>query len=287
MELWVEEKHEETLGIRYKVKKTLYSQKSDFQQVDVVETEGHGKMLLNDGVVMICERDEFVYHEMIAHTPLYIHPEPRKVLVIGGGDGGTVREVIKHPSVELCTLVEIDECVLEACQKHIPLTSAALQDERAEVLVEDGVEYVKKCAQEGGNHFDVILVDSTDPIGPATPLFNESFYKDVEKSLRENGIVVSQCESPFYNQDMQEKILGIKASLFPKTAIYNYSNLTYPGGLWSFSFASKGPSPFKDFRDKDFERDALELRYYNKEIHKACFSIPSFMREKYKDTLKV
>jgi spermidine synthase len=277
-ELWIEEKFEDHLGIRFKVEKTLFSGQSDFQSVDVVETKGHGKMLLNDGLIMVTEKDEFVYHDMIAHVPLFTHPNPKTVLVIGGGDGGTAREVIRHESVEKCVMVEIDGMVVDACKEFIPQTSSKLSDKRIELLIEDGVAYVKKAKREGLK-FDVILVDSTDPIGPAQPLFGDEFYEDLYDCLSEDGIVVSQGESPFYISDMQSKLMSIINKLFPVVNIYNFHNLTYPGGLWSFTYASKKYHPVKDFDEARVNSSKLEFGYYNSEVHKGSFGLPEFQKK--------
>jgi len=273
--LYVEEKMEDKYAIKFKVNKVLFSGKSPFQTVDVVETELLGKMLLNDGLIMVSERDEFVYHDMIAHVPLFTYPNPKKVLVIGGGDGGTAREVLRHKSVEKCVMVEIDEMVVNACKEFIPQTSSALNDPRLELIIGDGIKYVNETTEK----FDVILVDSTDPIGPAEPLFNISFYKDIEKCLSDDGIVVSQGESPFYFDEMQKKLLGIKKEVFPITTLYNFSNLTYPGGLWSFTVGSKKYHPVKDFDQERVTNSGLTFEYYNSGIHQAAFAIPSFMRQ--------
>jgi spermidine synthase len=202
LEAWVEEKQDDYYSMRYRIDDYLYSKKSEFQSVDVVQTRGHGKMLLNDGLVMVSERDEFVYHDMITHVPLFTHPNPKNVLVIGGGDGGTVREVLRHKSVEKCTLVEIDGLVVEACKEHIPLTSEALNDPRAEVRIEDGVKFV---ADSVANNYDVVLVDSTDPIGPATPLFGSEFYSNVHRILTTNGIAAAQFESPVFQSGFSKE----------------------------------------------------------------------------------
>lgn len=273
--LWIEEKFRDFYGMRYKVENVLFSGKSEFQTVDVVETKGHGKMLLNDGLVMVTERDEFVYHDMISHVPLFVHPNPKKVLVIGGGDGGTAREVIRHQSVEKCVMVEIDKMVVDACIEHIPLTSEKLSDPRIELRIEDGIKYVKETTEK----FDVILVDSTDPIGPAQPLFNESFYQDIYNCLTDNGIVVSQGESPWYEQTMQKKLVSIKNKLFEKTFIYNFVNLTYPGSFWSFTFATKGLHPIEDFDAKRVAASGLEFKYYNEQIHSGAFALPTFQKK--------
>ena len=284
-DLWVEERFEDYLGLRFKVEKTLFSGQSEFQSVDVVETRGHGKLLLNDGLVMVTERDEFVYHDMITHVPLFVHPNPKRVLVIGGGDGGTAREVIRHTGVEKCVMVEIDEMVVNACKEHIPQTAACLTDPRIELIIGDGVKYVEEAAAKG-EKFDVILVDSTDPIGPAQPLFGHEFYENIYKSLADDGIVVSQGESPFYQTTMQNKLVEILHDTFPIVSIYNFSNLTYPGGLWSFTFGSKKYHPLKDFNESKVADSGLDFEYYNKEIHRGAFAIPSFMKKRLANWLK-
>lgn len=281
LDLRVEESHRNHFGIRYSIKETLFSQKSEFQQVDVVETLGHGKMLFNDGLAMVSERDEFVYHDMIAHVPLFVHPNPKQVLVIGGGDGGTLREVLRHKSVERCVMVEIDKVVVDACKEFIPVTSSELNSPRAELRIDDGVKYVADCQDK----FDVILIDSTDPIGPATPLFGEEFYQNVHKILNADGIVVSQGESPFFDNEWQSKLLTIKRKFFSKTNIYNFSNLTYPGGLWSFTFASNRFSPLADFNAERVAASGLEFQYYNAGIHRAAFALPQFQRNNLGDLI--
>ena len=280
--VWVEEMIEDKIGLRFKIEKTLFSGKSDFQHVDVVETTAMGKMLLNDGLIMVTERDEFVYHDMIAHVPLFVHPNPKNVLVIGGGDGGTAREVLRHKSVEKCTMVEIDKLVVDACIEHIPQTSSALNDERLTLLFEDGVEFVKNTKEK----YDVILVDSTDPIGPATPLFGEGFYQDVYNCLADDGIVVSQGESPWHQTKMQGVLMKILHSIFPKVRIYNFSNLTYPGGLWSFTYASKGLHPIKDFTEVRVENSGLDFEYYTPAIHRGAFALPQFQLNKIGEYIK-
>lgn len=282
LDTWATELHRDFLKQSYRVTKTLFSGKSEFQAVDVVETAGHGRMLFNDGLAMVSERDEFVYHDMIAHVPLFCHPNPKNVLVIGGGDGGTAREVLRHDSVEKCTMVEIDEMVVNACKEFIPQTSACLSDERLNLKIADGVRFV----QNTDERFDVILVDSTDPIGPAQPLFGEEFYQNVSQCLSDDGVVVSQGESPFYEQTAQKGLLTVLGKVFPLATIYNFNNLTYPGGLWSFTFASKGLHPVHDFRADRVADSGLSFQYYNPEIHKAAFAIPQFMKDNLKGLIK-
>ena len=279
--LWVEEKHE-NFSLKFKVNKVLFSGKSEFQSVDVVETEQLGNMLLNDGLIMCTEKDEFIYHDMIAHVPLFVHPNPKKVLVIGGGDGGTAREVLRHSSVEKCVMVEIDKMVVDASVAHLPITACAFENPKLELHIDDGLKFVKNTKEK----FDVILVDSTDPIGPAQPLFGKEFYKDIYNCLSDDGIVVSQGESPFYEVPMQKKLMGIIHDIFPKSLIYNFSNLTYPGGLWSFTFGSKKYHPIQDFSSERVKSFAGEFKYYNEQIHSGAFFLPSFMKKELKGLIK-
>jgi spermidine synthase len=273
LQLWVHEEHRDILQMRYRASRTLYSEESDFQRIDIVETPGFGRMLFNDGVTMISERDEFVYHEMIAHVPLFVRPRTRKVLVIGGGDGGTVREVLRHPAVEQIRLVEIDPKVVEGCRAHIRQTAAALEDPRVELSIGDGVAHVATTRER----YDLVLVDSTDPIGPAEPLFGSEFYANVKRVLSDDGVVVSQAESPFYEAEAQAALLQVLQPLFTRVQLYNYSNLTYPGGLWSFSFAAKGDlCPVGDFDPARVEASGLEFQYYGAAVHRAAFVHPAF-----------
>lgn len=273
--LWVEEVYQDYYAMKFKVERTLFSGVSEFQSVDVVETRGHGRMLLNDGLVMVSERDEFIYHDMITHVPMFVHPNPKSVLIIGGGDGGTAREVLKHEGVEKVTMVEIDEMVVNACREFIPQTSSMLDHPKMNLIIGDGVQFVR----ESKELFDVILVDSTDPIGPAQPLFGPDFYNNVFERLSDNGVVVSQGESPFLNKETQASLLSILNNIFPKVSVYNFSNLTYPGGLWSFTFATKGLHPLKDFKADKVAASGIDFEYYTADIHRAAFSLPAFMKK--------
>lgn len=284
-ELWIEERVEDFYGMRFRVDKTYFSGKSDFQTVDIVETRHHGRMLLNDGLVMLSEKDEFIYHDMITHPALFVHPNPKRVLVIGGGDGGTAREVLRHSSVEKVVMVEIDKMVVDACREFIPQTACELDNPRLELIIGDGVEYVAKCAKSA-EKFDVILVDSTDPIGPATPLFGDEFYQNINSSLNDDGIVVSQGESPFYHTDVQSSMLKLLSGKFPILRLLNFTNMCYPGSFWSFTFASKKYHPLNDFKPTRVTESDLEFNYYNEEIHQACFAQPEFVRKKFKHLFK-
>jgi len=279
--LWVHETHKGIVSLAFKVEATLFSGQSPFQKVDVIQTTGHGKVLLNDGIVMISERDEAVYHEMIAHVPLFVHPDPKKVLIIGGGDGGTAREVLRHPGVERVVMVEIDKMVVDACREHMPAVSGALDDPKLELLIDDGVKYVADTDET----FDVAIIDSTDPIGPAAPLFDSAFYENTAKCLADDGIMITQSESPYYDPEIQSSMFSNQRPHFPKLHMYLFSNLTYPGGLWSFGFASKKYCPLGDFRKEQVDAAGFDTFYYNARIHRAAFALPQFAKKALADLL--
>lgn len=272
---WIDEEYQGIVRTGFRKKKSLFKGRSKFQSVEVVQTVGHGKLLMIDGMTMVSERDEFIYHEMIAHVPLFLHPRPRRVLVIGGGDGGTVREVLRHKSVESCTLVEIDALVVEASRRFIPQTAGRLSDRRAHVLIEDGVKFVGETSER----FDVVIVDSTEPFGPAKELFGPRFYKDVRRILTENGIVVSQAGSPFYEIATIKNLDKILKLIFPVVDAYLFTNFTYPGGLWAFTYASKGIKPVRDFNSNRVAAAKLPLRWYNAAVHVGSFALPEFLRK--------
>ncbi|WP_298038922.1 polyamine aminopropyltransferase [uncultured Desulfuromonas sp.] len=277
MDMWYTEKHSENVGIAMKVSKTLFSGKSEFQQLDIVETLEYGRMMLLDGLVMVTERDEFVYHDMIVHPALFTHPAPKKVLVIGGGDGGTIREIVKHPSVEEAVLCEIDGLVIDKSVELLPSMACEIDGSNPKVKlhVDDGIAYIREHRGE----FDVILVDSTDPIGPAVGLFEEDFYRTVFAALKEDGIMVAQSESPFYHPEIQKKMYANLRSVFPIVEMYQAFIPTYPSGLWSFAFASKRHHPVRDFDRERAAKRGFRTRYYNEDLHLGAFMLPTFARE--------
>jgi spermidine synthase len=272
VELWYTEDQTPQIRLSCKIKETLHTAQTPFQHLAVIDTEAFGRMLVLDGMVQTCIVDEFVYHEMISHVPLFSHPQPKNVLVIGGGDGGAIREIVKHPQVERAVLVEIDGEVIESSRKFLPEIAIALDHPKVEVKVEDGIRYLN----ERNNEFDVILVDSTEPVGPAIGLFSQNFYGSVFEALRPDGILVAQTESPFYNQDiLLRACTGMKA-VFPKTATYLASIPTYPSGLWSFTMASKEYDPLANQRQP---AAGFMSRYYTPELHRSCFNLPRFVQE--------
>ena len=276
---WFTENHKDILRLGFKYKKTLFDETSSYQNVKIIDTEGFGKMLINDNIVMTCERDEFIYHEMISHVPLFSHPNPKDILIIGGGDGGTAREVLKHKDINQCTMVEIDSLVVEACKKHLQVTANSLDHPKLNLKIADGADFIAQHKSA----FDIILVDSSDPIGPSSVLFGQSFYENIHQALKEDGIVVAHGENSFYEIENQKNTLKISKNLFSKAGFYNYSNLTYPAGLWSFLFASKAPHPIKDFKPDRVKNSNISFRYYNEDIHQACFARTQLAKETFSD----
>jgi spermidine synthase len=269
LDLWVTEYQTPALGFSCKITETLKVEQTTFQHLAVVETEQFGKMLLLDGMVMTTDVDEYVYHEMISMVALNSHPNPKNVLIIGGGDGGALREVVRHPQVEKGTLVEIDEKVIDASRQYFPQLSCSFTDPKSLVVVDDGIEYVKNRKKE----FDIIMVDSTEPIGPAVQLFSTEFYQQCFEALKDDGMLVVQSESPFYNADVIKQAFGGIEQIFPLTKLYLASIPTYPSGLWSFTVGSKKHDP-----EKFINKNVNGLKYYNEGVHQAAFKLPSFVR---------
>lgn len=269
MELWVTEYQTPALGLTCKTTETLRMEQTPYQQLAVVNTEQYGRMLLLDGMVMTTDKDEFVYHEMISHVALNSHPHPHNVLIIGGGDGGVLREVVKNPAVAKATLVEIDERVIQASKDFFPQFCAAFEHPKAHVVVGDGLDYVKN-----NKNFDVIIVDSTEPVGPAVELFGQQFYQDAYAALNDDGMLVVQSESPFINQSIIKKVNTGINSVFPLVKLYLANVPTYPTGLWSFTVGSKVYDPEKPLL---FPKD--EYKYYTPAVHQAAFQLPQFVRD--------
>ena len=270
--LWYTELHNGTAGLSLKIKKVLYSGESKFQRIEVFDTYEYGKMLVLYGSIMFTERDEFVYHEMIAHVPLFVHPSPETVLVIGGGDGGTVREVLRHPEVKKVKMVEIDEQVVEISKKYFPQMSSGFSDKRLTLIFKDGAEFVKTDPGK----YDVLIVDSADPVGPADVLFREEFFINTKKRLKENGIFIAQTESPFYHSDIVKNTYSILKGLYKNVFMYWAWIPAYPSAIWSFSFCSDSLHPLEDFKEERYRELSLETKYYNKGIHFGAFSLPNF-----------
>ena len=273
-ETWFVEKHTPYAGLTLAVKARLYDARSLFQRIEVLDTHEYGRTLLLDGCVMLTDRDEFIYHEMIVHPALLCHPNPERVAIVGGGDGGSVREALKHPQVQSVHLVEIDPMVTEVSRKFFPALSSALDDPRVEVHVADGFSYLETRP----NTYDVILVDSIDPKGEAAKLFSPSFFERAKGALRRGGILVQQTESPFYDTWVMLQVVSGQKALFRNVAAFLAFIPTYPSGLWSFSFASDVVNP----RTAQLRTDLpflSSLKYFTPEIFRAAFTLPAYLLE--------
>ncbi|HHY59004.1 MAG TPA: polyamine aminopropyltransferase [Clostridia bacterium] len=270
--LWFSELQTPSLAISCRAKATLHSEKTEFQDLMVIDTEAFGRMLLLDGVIQTSIKDEFVYHEMITHVALNTLKNPKRALVVGGGDGGSIREILKHKSIEKATLVEIDRRVVEVCKEYLPEISVGLQDPRVEIIFDDGIKHVK----EHKNTYDLIVVDSTDPVGPAVGLFAKEFYASVYEALTDEGMFVAQTESPFFNAELIKRVMNDVRDIFPIAKIFLAHIPTYPGGCWSFTLGSKKYDP----EQVDLSNlPQLDTKYYSPEIHKAAFVLPPFVKE--------
>ncbi|MGN1074313.1 MAG: polyamine aminopropyltransferase, partial [Eubacteriales bacterium] len=245
-DLWYSEYHTENVRFSIRVSRQLHSEKSDYQRIAVYESPEFGRFLTLDGVMMLTERDEFIYHEMITHIPMAVNPDIRRVLVIGAGDGGVLRELAKYDSVEEIDLVEIDRRVIEVCREFLPQTACGFDNPKVRVLIGDGIRHVRRV----DNRYDLIIVDSTDPTGPGEVLFTKEFYGSCLHALTEHGIMVNQHESPFYAADAQtmQRTHRRIAQTFPLARVYQAHIPTYPSGHWLFGFASKGLHPLRDFQ---------------------------------------
>ena len=267
-ELWLTEEQSPDMKLSLRVSEVLLNVKSPYQDILLVETGEYGRMMILDGAIQITERDEFCYSEMMAHVALSSHPDPRRVLIVGGGDGGVLREVLRHKSVEKATLIDIDEEVINASKRFLPTISAALEDPRADVKPMDAMVYIKAAKEE----FDVAIVDSTDPVEFAAGLFESPFYRDIHNALKKDGMVVAQTESPFTDRNVVLDAFREMSSVFPVVRMYWGAMPTYPSGMWTYTVGSKNADPSAPLRP------APEgTRYYTSDIHRASFVLPPFV----------
>ena len=255
----------------YDVEEILYKKKSKFQEIVVIKNPYYGKMLILDDVVQITERDEFFYHEMLTHVVMHAHPNPKKVIVIGGGDGGVVREVLKHKTVEKVFFIEIDEEVIKTSKKFFPSVSSGIDDPRVEIKVMDGADFV---AKRKNADIDAVIIDSTDIIGFARSLFTKDFFTSVKNCLTNEGLFVTHTESLHFHKDIVIEIQEALKEVFPVVDLYTAPIATYPGNWWAFAVAAKGPSP-REVRHPY----KVKTKYYSDEIHRQAF-MPKGMYEK-------
>jgi spermidine synthase len=277
--VWFTDRNENiALSIRHKGER-LFSEKSQFQKVEVYETFAYGKMLTIDTMVMCTEKDEYAYHEMIAHVPLHLIPSASTVLVIGGGDGGTVRELLRHPGVSHVTMVEIDETVVRASREHLPQLSESLKDSRLNLIIDDGIRFVGNAPSAA---YDLVILDSSDPVGPAKGLFTPEFFRNVHRILAPNGALVAQSESPRFNQGAFVALNKCLNEIFSSVHCYLAFIPTYPTGMWSFTLAGKTPLDPTSGLDETVVNsfsEANNLNYYNADVHKAAFALPTFVKK--------
>lgn len=266
----IREFHSPSHGIFFEVKKRLYSGKSRFQKIEVIENDFFGKVLFLDGLVQTTERDEFFYHEMLVHPAFACHPSPRDVLIIGGGDGGALREVLRH-SVKSARMVEIDAKVVEVCRKYFGWPAPDFRDPRARLVIGDGNEFIR----EAGKKFDVILVDSSDPVGPSTRLHERDFYTNLKARLRPGGVVIAQAGSLLHHLEQHRKKALFLKDIFKVALFYTGPVPTYPGGIWCYVFLSDRVNPLK----KALKEPPPGLKYYNLDIHRSAFALPEFFKK--------
>jgi spermidine synthase len=277
---WLNEDLDQTIfevgaRVSMRVGKKIFEGQSDFQKLEIYETPHYGNMMVLDGCVMLTEANEFSYHEMIAHVPLFAHPNPERVLIIGGGDGGAAREVLRHPQVKECVMVEIDGLVIEKSKEYFPTIASEFDNPRLTLLVDDGVKYI----ENNKTAFDVILVDSTDPVGPAEGLFSKDFYQKAYNSLKPNGILVAQAESPYYFKRTQRELFDVLHSVFSYATLYTTNIPFYPSGMWSFAYASKEYKENTNPRYADMEKMEENLQYFNRKLYEGCFALPTFVKK--------
>jgi len=273
MQLWFSEIHTPQVRLDIQLEKHLFSGQSDFQRIDIYETKEFGRMLILDGFTMLTEKDEFVYHDMLVHVPMAVNPNIKNVLIIGAGDGGIVRELARYDSIKRMDMVEIDKMVVDACIEHLPLTAGKLNDPRLNLSFEVGLKFVRNKTDE----YDLIVVDSTDPLGPGEGLFTKEFYGNCYNALTAQGIMVNQMGGTVYEGDimgMQRSYKRIKSS-FPVATCYAAHVSTYPGGYWLLGYGSKGLEPVADLKADKWNELKLDTKYYNTELHKAAFVHPN------------
>jgi len=274
MALWFEETYAEKIRLGLSLNRTLFQGQSQFQSVDVVETREFGRALALEGAWMTSERDEPHYHEMIVHPALTSAPHIARVLVIGGGDGGTIREVLRYPEVEHVALVELDKMVVDVCKEHLSSFGVPWTDPRLDIQFADGIAYLQGYS---GQPYDVILIDGSDPVGPAEGLYASPFYESAKRCLTPGGVLVSQTESPLAMAEDFARIVKTLRASFEHATPYFVPIPLYPSGMWSFTFASDAVDPRK-FDEARASRVEASTRYYNRDIHVAAFAQPNFVR---------
>lgn len=277
MEFWFTELHTDNVKLSIRIEKQLFSGESEYQRIDVFDSEEFGRFISLDGEIVFSEKDEFIYDEMVTHVPMAVHPNVKDVLIIGGGDGGVAKELLQYPSIETIDVVETDEMFVDVCKEFFPEVACALNDERVSIYYGDGLRYLRNKKGK----YDLIINDSTDPFGHTEGLFTREFYGSCYNALREDGIMVYQHGSPFYDEDeLACRSMHRKAcKAFPISRVYQAHIPTCPSGYWLFGFASKKYHPIKDFKPKEWNDLKLETWYYTTHLHMGAFMLPKYVED--------
>ena len=281
MEMWFHDEHTDNVKLAIRVDYQVFSAQSEIQRIDVLESKEFGKILVVDGDLMLTEKDEFIYHEMISHVPMAVHPQVEKILVIGGGDGGVVRELAKYDTVEQIDVVEADPLLVEVCRKYFPQMACSLNDPRVHIYHEDGLRFIRSKSDA----YDLIIIDSPNPIGAGERLFTKEFYGNCFNALHEDGIMINQHESPFYKEEafqcqrMHKRII----ESFPISRIYQAHIPSYPSGHWLFGFASKRYHPIHDMDGIQWKLRGIQTKYYLPRLHEGVFALPAYVEELVQD----
>ena len=281
MEMWFSDQHTANVKFSIRIERQVFGAQSDYQHIDILDSKEFGRILVVDGDLALTEKDEFIYHEMISHVPMAVHPCVKKALVIGGGDGGVVRELAKYDSVEQLDMVEVDPLLVEVCQKYLPKTACRLNDPRVTIYNEDGLRFIRSRE----NEYDLIIIDSPNPFGAGEGLFTKEFYGSCYKALHEDGIMINQHESPFYSEEAYEcqRIHRKIVDTFPISRVYQAHIPSYPSGHWMFGFASKKYHPIRDLNDVAWNLLGIETRYYVPRLHEGAFALPLYVEELMRD----
>ena len=281
MEMWFHDEHTDNVKLAIRVDYQVFSAQSEIQRIDVLESKEFGKILVVDGDLMLTEKDEFIYHEMISHVPMAVHPQVEKILVIGGGDGGVVRELAKYDTVEQIDVVEADPLLVEVCRKYFPQMACSLNDPRVHIYHEDGLRFIRSKSDA----YDLIIIDSPNPFGAGEGLFTKEFYGNCFNALHEDGIMINQHESPFYKEEafqcqrMHKRII----ESFPISRIYQAHTPSSPSGHWLFGFASKRYHPIHDMDGIQWKLRGIQTKYYLPRLHEGVFALPAYVEELVQD----
>ncbi len=281
MDMWFSDEHTDNVKLSIRVEQQLFSAQSELQRIDVLDSREFGRILVADGDLMLTEKDAFIYHEMITHVPMAVHPHVEKVLVIGGGDGGVVGELVKYDTVQKIDVVEADLLLVEVCRKFFPQMACSLNDPRVAIFNEDGLRFVRSKSDE----YDLIIIDSPNPFGPGEGLFTKEFYGNCYNALHSDGVMINQHESPFYKEEafqcqrMHKRII----ESFPISKIYQAHIPSYPSGHWLFGFASKKYHPLDDLDGTTWMLRGIPTKYYLPRLHQGVFALPAYVEELVKD----